>query len=74
MRYRVSTPQIHEPNHLVSFLPTENALTSVRAHEDISKRFDIPTCFWTSLALDASGFFRSQEDRDENGALKCYSK
>lgn len=55
-------------------MPAETDLIDAGAHEDLFKRFNIPASFWTPLALEASGFFGSQEGRDDDGTTKTYSE
>jgi hypothetical protein len=55
-------------------LTKEADLILAGEHEYLSKRFNIPASFWTDLALEASGFFGSQEYRDELDTVTAYSK
>lgn len=52
-----------------SFLPAEDELIAIGAHEHLSKRFKILPSFWRSLALEANGYFGCKSARAVDGAL-----
>ena len=55
-------------------MPNETALAQSGAQGSLSDRFKIPASFWAPIALEASSFLGTQDDRAENGDLTSYGE